>query len=55
MEKELYYAIDSTASLQYVPGRQAYESFGSTVALSQIMRQQGEDDEPGRFREGLVR
>ena len=35
MEKTLvYYVVDSTASLQYIQGRLAYDLFDSTVVLS---------------------
>ena len=40
MERALYYAVDSSASLQYIQGRLAYESFEYTAILSRIMRQE---------------
>ena len=41
MKRTLYYAVDSHASLQYIQGRLAYESFEYTAILSRIMRQEG--------------
>jgi hypothetical protein len=54
MERALYYAVDSSASLQYIQGRLAYESFEYTAILSRIMRQEGEDDESRQFRQALT-
>jgi hypothetical protein len=53
MEKALYQTLPPTASIQYHQGKKAYESFTSTVVLTQVMRQQGEDEESRQFRQAL--
>src|SRR5436305_2005654 len=53
LEKALYQTVMPTASPEYYQGKRAYESFTATVVLTQVMRQQGEDEESRRFRQAL--
>jgi hypothetical protein len=53
LERALYQAVMPTASPEYHQGKRAYESFTATVVLTQVMRQQGEDEESRRFRQAL--
>jgi len=53
LEKALYQTVDDGASIEYHHGANAYKSFTATVVLTQVMRQQGEDEESCRFRQAL--
>jgi hypothetical protein len=49
--RALYSSIYAT--LETIKGQQLYRSFDQTVRLTQVMRQQGEDDISMRFRAAL--
>ena len=53
-ERGLYFSDYSKLSEEAIQGRRAYEAFTATVILTQIMRQQGEDDESRLFRQALT-
>jgi ATP-dependent DNA helicase PIF1 len=53
LERALYQTVMPSASLEHYQGKKAYESFTATIVLTQVMRQQGEDEESRRFRQAL--
>ena len=53
LERALYQTVIPSASPEYHQGRRAYESFTTTVVLTHVMRQQGEDEESRQFRQAL--
>jgi len=53
LERALYQTVIPSASPEYHQGRRAYESFTTTVVLTHVMRQQGEDEESHQFQQAL--
>jgi len=53
LERALYQTVDNNVSIEYHHGKRAYESFTATVVLTQVMRQQGDDEESRQFRQAL--
>jgi ATP-dependent DNA helicase PIF1 len=53
LERALYHPVDNNVSIEYHHGKRAYESFTATDVLTQVMRQQGDDEESHQFRQAL--
>ena len=53
LERALYQTVDNNTSIEYHHGKRAYESFTTTVVFTQVMRQQGDDEESRQFRQAL--
>src|SRR3981189_442801 len=50
---QVMYAFSSKTNADYLSGQQAYRALNTTVRLAQLMRQDGDDEESGQFRQAL--